>query len=456
MALNILKLNSEILGGGANQIAQSLLMSYAQLDHQVMMGIRGIRKGDNQNPLIFEIPNEQSRNFFYRKAKSLQQKALQKRTPIIPKILNAVISYSEPIRKIKNHLGWEDFNYPGSREMLDLIPFKPDIIHCHNLHGNFFDLRLLAILSKSYPVFITLHDCWTFTGHCVYPYECEKWRNICHDCPHLDKPVFIERDASSSNQRRKADIYRNSKLFIASPSDWLTKMAKQSILKNADAEFRTINNGVDEALFKKGSKSLARKDINLPNDDFIILFMGSRASKNAAKGFSNLIQLIEYLSTKKLSKKITFLVLGDNFVTREFGENLCLKSGGWVHDRNQVVKYYQAADIYIHLANAENFPTTILEAMHCSLPVIASKVGGIPEQLIEGKTGYCFENQEIEEIANCLVRLLSNNGLREKLGNNARSEALNKYTRKKMVNSYLEWFKQVLAKDKKVLHSSQI
>ncbi|MDA8990803.1 glycosyltransferase [Opitutales bacterium] len=454
--MKILKINAEELGGGANQIAKSLLDSYSKNGHITTMGIRGIRKGKNQNSLIFEIPNEQSRNFIYRKAKSLQHEALQNMTPIIPKLFNRIMSYSEPIRKIKNHLGWEDFNYPGSREILDLVPFKPDVIHCHNLHGNFFDLRLLAILSKSYPVFITLHDCWTFTGHCVYPYECEKWRNICHDCPHLDKPVFIERDASTRNQKIKADIYKNSKLFIASPSDWLTKMAKQSILKNADAEFRTINNGVDETLFKKGSKSLARKDINLPNDGFIILFMGSAASKNAAKGFSNLIQVIEHLSTKRIRDKITFLVLGDNFETREFGENLCLKSGGWIHDRSEVVKYYQAADIYIHLANAENFPTTILEAMHCSLPVIASKVGGITEQVIEGKTGYCFENQEIEEIANCLIRLLTNNVLREKLGNNANSEALNKYTQKKMVNSYLEWFRQVLAKDKKVLHSSQI
>ena len=171
--MNILKINAEEYGGGANQIAHSLLMSYMHLEHQAIMGIRGIRKGNNQNPLIFEIPNEQSRNFFYRKAKSLQQKALQKRTPVIPKILNAVISYSEPIRKIKNHLGWEDFNYPGSKEILNLIPFNPDIIHCHNLHSSFFDLRILAEVSKRIPVFITLHDCWTFTGHCVYPYECE-------------------------------------------------------------------------------------------------------------------------------------------------------------------------------------------------------------------------------------------------------------------------------------------
>ena len=43
------------------------------------------------------------------------------------------------------------------------------------------------------------------------------------------------------------------------------------------------------------------------------------------------------------------------------------------------------------MANAENFPTTILEAMHCGLPVIGSNIGGIPEQIIHGKTGFLFE-----------------------------------------------------------------
>ena len=61
------------------------------------------------------------------------------------------------------------------------------------------------------------------------------------------------------------------------------------------------------------------------------------------------------------------------------------------------------ADIYLHLANAENFPTTILEAMHCGLPVIGSRVGGIPEQIVHNKTGYCFPNHQTKEIIDSLL-----------------------------------------------------
>jgi glycosyltransferase involved in cell wall biosynthesis len=176
----------------------------------------------------------------------------------------------------------------------------------------------------------------------------------------------------------------------------------------------------------------------------IILFIGSAISKNAAKGFSNLIHLIEYLSTKKISDKITFLVLGDNFETREFGDKLCIKSGGWVHDRNEVVKYYQAADLYIHLANAENFPTTILEAMHCGLPVIGSKVGGIPEQIDHEQTGFCFHNREINHIGDSLLDLVRDKERRSLLANNGNHKALKIYTHTKMVHKYINWFQEVL------------
>ena len=69
--MNILKLNAEVLGGGANQIATALLDSYFENGHQVMMGVRGIPKTVKENRFIFEIPNEEQRNTIYRIAKKL-------------------------------------------------------------------------------------------------------------------------------------------------------------------------------------------------------------------------------------------------------------------------------------------------------------------------------------------------------------------------------------------------
>jgi glycosyltransferase involved in cell wall biosynthesis len=284
----------------------------------------------------------------------------------------------------------------------------------------------------------------------VYPFECEKWKKICHHCEHLDKPIKINRDASTRNQSIKSKIYRDSRLFVASPSEWLTDMAKKSILKNRFTEFRTISNGVDEKLFKVNPKLHNKEKINISKNNFVALFIGSGASKNKAKGLSNLISVIKDLSRRQINIKITFLVLGDNFKTKRFGNDITLKSGGWMHDKNEIVKYYNASDLYIHLANAENFPTTILEAMHCGLPVIGSNIGGIPEQIVHGKTGFLFENHQTSEIANKIIQLIRNPKLRKDIGSNGKERAVKEFTQNKMAKNYLDWFEEILSERKTI------
>ena len=72
---------------------------------------------------------------------------------------------SEPKRSLNWRLGFEDFDYPGIYHLFQNISFIPDIIHLHNLHGNYFDFRIISQLSKSFKVFLTLHDEWVYTGH---------------------------------------------------------------------------------------------------------------------------------------------------------------------------------------------------------------------------------------------------------------------------------------------------
>src|SRR3546814_10331965 len=83
------------------------------------------------------------------------------------------------------------------------------MLHCHNLHGGYFDLRELARFSKLLPVVLTLHDEWAYTGHCAYTFGCERWRSGCGQCPHLDVSPSIRRDASAANWTAKYDIYRS-------------------------------------------------------------------------------------------------------------------------------------------------------------------------------------------------------------------------------------------------------
>jgi glycosyltransferase involved in cell wall biosynthesis len=225
-------------------------------------------------------------------------------------------------------------------------------------------------------------------------------------------------------------------------------MSQQSILNKGAIEFRTIPNGIDKSVFNHGCKIRARTEIGLCQKKKIILFAGVSASKNHAKGWNNLLNLINYTKNKKNFPETVILILGDSIKDKIYG-NITLKSINWVSSEKELVNYYRASDLYLHLANAENFSLSILEAMHCGIPVVASNVGGIPEQIIHAKTGFIVDSHDSAKVAQIIKRILTEDVLHSTLSTNAHTHALKYYEQNKMTNSYLAWFENVLksAKD---------
>ena len=123
----------------------------------------------------------------------------------------------------------EGFNAKGATRKLvkEIKAFNPDVIHLHNLHGYYLNLKILfGYLKKAdKPVVWTLHDCWAFTGHCSY-FDfagCTKWQTQCHHCSQKkDYPVSKCRDRSRKNYLDKKQIFTGVKnLTIVTPSKWL-------------------------------------------------------------------------------------------------------------------------------------------------------------------------------------------------------------------------------------------
>src|SRR6185503_18163896 len=166
--------------------------------------------------------------------------------------------------------------FPGTRDLLNLSPVKPDILHCHNLHGGFFDLGALSRLSHEAPTVLTLHDSWLLTGHCAHSFDCERWTTGCGSCPDLSIYPAIRRDATAHNWQRKRDIYRRSRLYVTTPSNWLMDRVRQSMLWPSVELSRVIPNGVDLSTFKPGSRDEARRDLGLPSANPIVLLMSGR------------------------------------------------------------------------------------------------------------------------------------------------------------------------------------
>jgi glycosyltransferase involved in cell wall biosynthesis len=113
------------------------------------------------------------------------------------------------------------------------------------------------------------------------------------------------------------------------------------------------------------------------------------------------------------------------------------------HSR-EVIKYYHAADIYVLPSYAEGMPNSLLEAMACGLPIIASKIGGVVDVIENGKDGILFEPGDISGLSSALVRLSKDVGLRVRLGEEARKKAVEGFSIERVADEYIKIYENML------------
>jgi glycosyltransferase involved in cell wall biosynthesis len=368
---------------------------------------------------------------------------------------------AEPRRWFDEYRGIEDFHFPGSWQLLRLGPKSPDVVHFHNLHGGYFDLEALPWLSRELPVVLTLHDAWLLSGHCAHSLDCERWKAGCGRCPDLSLYPAVRRDATAYNWRRKQRIYAGSRLYVATPSRWLMDRVAQSMLASATVEARVIPNGVDLSVFRPADKRQARAALQLPEDAKILLCSGYRIQSNIWKDYQTVRAAIGQAAERLQKQRVIFIALGEEGAGERIGqmEVRCLP---YQKDSAVVARFYQAADLYIHAARADTFPTTILEALACGTPVVATAVGGIPEQVrglkastsrkvhsdgnihgMDKATGLLVPPAGVEEMARGIERLLKADLLRRRMSENAAKDARERFDLERQVNDYLEWYEEL-------------
>ncbi len=110
---------------------------------------------------------------------------------------------------------------------------------------------------------------------------------------------------------------------------------------------------------------------------------------------------------------------------------------------NGVVEYLRAADLYVHAARAETFPLTILESLACGVPVVASAVGGVPEQ-VTSQTGILVEPGDPEALAVAISMLEDDPERRTRMGVAAARYAEEHYSLQRQSAAYLGWFAELI------------
>jgi N-acetyl-alpha-D-glucosaminyl L-malate synthase BshA len=128
---------------------------------------------------------------------------------------------------------------------------------------------------------------------------------------------------------------------------------------------------------------------------------------------------------------------------------LCLN----IHDRcsfvgkqPKIVDYLSVSDVLLLPSEQESFGLAALEAMACEVPVVASRVGGVPEVVDDGETGFLSDVGDVEKMAKDAARLLADPDLCRQMGRHAREVALGRYRTEIVIPQYLEFYESVLTK----------
>jgi glycosyltransferase involved in cell wall biosynthesis len=360
-------------------------------------------------------------------------------------------------RRIRN--GFEDFEFPATLPVISqIIRERPTILHLHNLHGGYFDLRALPALSDLTPVVLTLHDQWAFTGHCAYSFECERWKSGCGKCPDLTIYPGIPKDRTAENFTLKQQIFSRTRLYLTAPSKWLMDKAERSLLAPAIEDARVIPNGVDTTVFRPGDTAVERSRLGLPRGSRILLCAGSVARSDHQADRRLLHSTLQYLAERALAD-CTVLFLGSVRSSQEKMDGIEVIHRPYERDVSRVAGYYRASDVYLHPARADNFPTALLESLACGLPVVATDVGGIPEQVkslwasknaplspTSLATGILVGTEDKTGMGRAIELLLLQEDLRGRLGENGQSVAVSEFSITQQAERYLDWYREILSR----------
>lgn len=280
--------------------------------------------------------------------------------------------------------------------VLDRI--KPDILHFHNLHNSYINLPMLFRYVKRNHIRViwTLHDCWSFTGHCPYftLAGCDKWKTGCGDCPQLSIYPPSRIDTTRWLWKKKKKWFTGVEdLTIVTPSQWLAGLVNQSFL--AVYPVRVINNGIDLDVFKP-TKSDFREKHGINQEGLLILGIAFDWGKR--KG----LDVFSYLSEHLDDRYQIVLVGADANIDKELPKNII--SIHRTHDQRELAAIYSAADVFVNPTREENFPTVNIESLACGTPVVTFATGGSPE-IIDDNSGRIIKCDDKEGLLQEVVRI---------------------------------------------------
>lgn len=322
----------------------------------------------------------------------------------------------------------------------DVQAIRPNLLHLHWITGGFVNVGSLR--GFGLPLVWTLHDMWAFTGGCHYDNDCGRYDKGCGRCPVLGSNML--RDPSWFGFRRKARAYRGLPIWIVAPSRWLAERASASTLLSP-LSVRVIPNAIDTAVFHPADKQRARALLHLPAEARIILFGAVGATSDPRKGYRFLQPALKRFSESWRGQPVIAVVLGATTPKSMPDYGMPCRYIGSISDDETLARLYSAADVLIAPSTQENLSNMVLEALACGTPVVAFRIGGMPDMIEHKRNGYLAEPFEPADLAHGLCWTLEHESRRVALSARARAKVSEEFEASKIAQKHLELYEEILS-----------
>lgn len=330
------------------------------------------------------------------------------------------------------------FSKSGTKNLISYIEnVKPDIIHLHNLHGNYLNLQVLFefLIKVQIPIVYTLHDCWAFTGKCAHftDVQCYKWKIQCYSCPQLKKyPPSLFFDYSKEMYVDKKNWFTSiQKMNIIPVSNWLASQAEESFLKKYP--ITPIYNWVNHSIFKETIDREVIKRYNIDENKFTIVLVGAIWDTKDVK-WQDALKL-----ATMIDKDMQILMIGNVSSPKLLPKNI--KHIPYVNGKEELAKIYSISDVYIHLSTEDTFGKVIAEALSCGTPAIVYNSTACPE-IIDNNSGFVVEKRNVKEVFVAVSKIKEKG--RSSFSKHCRERVIKEFDLKTNIDLTIQVYKKML------------
>ena len=337
--------------------------------------------------------------------------------------------------KIAGRLRMQAVHWVTSHRLRALLArVQPDVINIHNLHAAGWGAELVALSARHAPTVWTLHDMWSFTGRCAYSYDCRKFISGCDascptptEYPSLD-PALIAR----AWRLRRRLFAQHADLVAICPSDWLAQEARAGLW--AGHRVQVIPNGLPLDRYVPLSRELARAALGV-NSSGPVLLAAAQELTMRRKGGETVVKAIGQIR----SRPLTLITLGHGHLPVA-SEGIRLFSLGHIDHERTMVLAYNAADLLMHAAPVDNLPNVVVEAIACGTPCAGFAVGGMPDMVRGGLTGWLAQDVSATSLAGVVDDALAGIQQGVDLRSSCRTIAEEEYDAQLQARRYLALF----------------